>query len=129
MNSVNLNSSELTTLHTELLNEERYARTLANIARRAETLWEDGYTFSSMGKDGYIVFTPKNETYAVFLSDLPAGELFGSSCSCPAFEKYATCKHLMAVQWKERENAQEAAFDALMSGAETETGCDPYAEF
>ena len=44
---------------TALLNEERYARTLTNIARRAGNLWADGYRWSKFAEGFYLVFSPK----------------------------------------------------------------------
>ena len=118
---------------TEMINEDRYARTLANIARRAETLFADGYkatpSAGSAHFQSYLVTTPAGEFYMVCLSDTPKCDVFGDYCTCPAFTKYHECKHHLAILWRCQEEAQAAAFDALMGGAETETGCDPHSEF
>ena len=114
---------------TEMIKNDRYVRTLANIARRAENLWDDGYTAKltteSAHHQSFLVYTPADEFYSVTLTDTPICEAFGDSCSCPAFAKYSTCKHLMAIQWQVREQAQADAFDAMMANAEGPFGTDP----
>lgn len=114
---------------TEMIKNDRYARTLANIARRAENLWDDGYTAKLESKSAnfehYTVRTPAGDVYSVCLSDEPNHEVFGDYCTCPAFAKYSTCKHLMAIQWQVREQAQADAFDAMMANAEGPFGTDP----
>ena len=118
---------------TEMVKEDRYARTLANIARRAENLWDDGYTAkletASARSQHYTVKTPAGERYSVCLSDEPQHEVFGDYCTCPAFPKYGECKHHLAVLWNAREMSEADAFDAKMANAEGEFGSDPYAEF
>lgn len=118
-------NSRLTTDElTEMLNEERYARTLTNIARRAENLWADGYKWEKFATDFYKVFTPKGEIYTVITdgdTDAP--------CDCPAFATYGECKHRLAIDWMLRDEAQAAAFDAMMADGETATGCDPFARY
>jgi len=102
-----MNTTEL----TELLNDDAAARiearTLANIARRARSLFsEDGYSALPIGLNSYCVFTPEGGTYAVFVSDTPEHELFGSHCSCPCFAARQTCKHLQAVVLSIEEGAE-----------------------
>ena len=118
MNTATLNTAELTALHTETLTEARIARTLANIARRAQTLWADGYSVLTAGKSHYCVFSPEDNLYVVFLSETPDCDVFGSSCSCPAFAAYSTCKHFQAVDLMLRDEAQAAAHDALHTDAD-----------
>lgn len=114
---------------TALVNEDRYARTLANIARRAENLWDDGYAYSNDHNSEHFrhftVKSPAGERYRVCLSDTPNCELFGDYCGCPAWEKYGECKHHLACLWLARDEEQAAAFDAMMAEGETATGCDP----
>lgn len=109
----------------DLLNEDAVARaearTLANISRRAQTLFTDGgYSVRATGHGGYCVFSPEGKTYAVCISDTPDHELFGSYCTCPCFETRQTCKHLQGVLL------------AIEEGAEGDMQCqrdgfDPYA--
>ncbi len=114
---------------TAVLNEDRYARTLANIARRAERLWEDGYTcrqsFQGTFVEAYDVFTPRGERYMVKITPTPKDPFLGDKCTCPSFSKYGECKHHLALQFKLRDEAQAAAYDALEE-AEGEWGCDPH---
>lgn len=118
---------------TEMIKNDRYVRTLANIARRAENLWDDGYTAKltteSAHHQSFLVYTPADEFYSVTLTDTPICEAFGDSCSCPAFAKYGECKHHLALVWKAREDAEAAAFDAMMANAEAADGCDAYAQY
>ena len=109
---------------TEMLNEERYARTLGNIARRAQSLWADGYTWEKFATDFYHIFTPAGEHYIVLLN-----EEVMPGCSCPAFDKYGECKHHLAIEWMVRDEQQADAFDAMMTNAEGPFGCDPNARF
>ena len=95
----------------DLLNEDSVARaearTLANISRRAQTLFTDGgYSALPLGAGRYCIFSPKGDTYAVLISDTPDCEIFGSSCSCPCFESRRTCKHLQAVLLSIEEGAE-----------------------
>lgn len=92
-----MTNAELTALLHETAACSAEARTLGNIARRAETLWADGYSVRCVGKSHYCVFSPEGAIYAVFISETPACDVFGSSCSCPCFEARKTCKHLQAV--------------------------------
>ena len=116
---------------TAVLNEERYARTLANIARRAENLWDDGYRIEETAALSfttcYTIRTPRGDAYQIHIEAAPV--VFGDSCDCPSFTKYGTCKHMLAVQWKLRDEAQAAAWEAAMENAEGEFGCDAHAEF
>ena len=103
----NLSHNEL----IDLLNEDAVARaearTLANIARRAQTLFTDGgYSARAVGPGGYCIFSPEGKTYAVRISDTPDHEIFGSYCSCPCFETRRTCKHLQAVLLSIEEGAE-----------------------
>lgn len=125
----NLSNDEL----TEMIKNDRYARTLGNIARRAENLWEDGYSAKLESQTAhfahYTVTTPAGERYSVCLSDTPKDDVFGDYCTCPAWGKYGECKHHLAVSWEVRTEAQADAFDKMMSEAESADGCDAYAEF
>ena len=128
-NPTALNNDEL----TEIIKQDRYARTLANIARRAENLWEDGYqaTLESASAhfQHYTVKTPVGDCYQVCLSDTPKDDVFGDYCTCPSFPKYGTCKHYLRILWDAREMSEADAFDKMMENAEGEFGTDPYAEF
>ncbi len=103
---------------TAFLNDDAAARTeqrtLANIARRASTLFEDGYSALPVGHGSYCIFSPNGDTYAVFVSDTPDCEVFGSYCSCPCFQSRKTCKHLQAV------------VNAIEEGAEGDAEKDAY---
>lgn len=118
---------------TQMIQDDRYARTLANIASRAENLWDDGYSAKLEAATAhfqhYTVKTPTGDCYLVCLSDEPTHDVFGDSCTCPAFSKYGECKHHLAVSWQVRDAAQADAFDAMMANAETADGCDAYARF
>lgn len=106
-NTNKLNTAELTELHAETVNAARAARTLANIARRAQTLLEDGYQVRSYD-DLHIVESPEGNKYAVW-----HGAEVGFSCSCPCFEKLTTCKHLQAIDLMKQDAADADALDAL----------------
>lgn len=113
-----MNAAELTALHTATLaamNEEaRTARTLANIARRAETLLSDGYTVERGRVAGlFYVAGPQGQEYQV-----NAGTALGNNCDCPAFAAYDTCKHYEAVGLMLRDEAQAADYDALHTDAD-----------
>lgn len=118
---------------TQMIQDDRYARTLANIARRAENLWEDGYSAkletATAHFQHYAVTTPTGDRYNVCLSNEPTDDVFGDYCTCPAFGKFSTCKHLLALQWLAGEDRQAAEFDRLMESAETSEGCDSHAEW
>ena len=80
------------------------ASTQANILKRSKTLWDDGYTFVCCREQHitiYGIYKPGNADtkpdYSVFFG----GEL--QKCSCPAFEKYDTCKHFLACEKLEAE--------------------------
>lgn len=132
-----MNSAELTALHTETLNETRNegrrARLLANIARRAARLWEDGYTATETMNGQYVtcfrVHSPEGKTYTVKVSKTMAapGTFYGSKCDCPCFADNLTCKHLLACTERvdadaaaeaqaAEHDAQEADRDAYYSG-------------
>lgn len=114
MNTAILNTAELTSLHTETLNEVRRARTQANITRRAQTLFNDGYTADESSVTGlYFITGPQGQEYQVNV-----GTALGFSCDCPAFADYGTCKHFQAVDLMLRDEAQAAEYDVLMSNAD-----------
>lgn len=120
MNTALLNTAELTALHTETLAEDRIARTLANITRRAETLLTTGgYKVETAWKGLYHVHGPQGQHYMV-VSDT----VLDSHCDCKAFGEYETCKHLQAVEMMLRDEAQAAEYDALYADADD----DRYAE-
>lgn len=114
-----MNTAELTALHTATLAamnaEARLTRTLANIARRAETLLTTGgYTAEAGRVSGlYFIAGPQGQEYQVNV-----GTALGDCCDCPAFAEYATCKHFQAVDLMLRDEAQAAEYDVLMSNAD-----------
>ncbi len=108
-------NSELNTF----LNEDRTARLMANIARRAARLFEVGYTatpnMSGLYVKAFQVLSPEGKRYSVKLSKTNAlpGTFFGSSCSCPCFDEHKTCKHLQGVELMlAQEEALEASWEA-----------------
>lgn len=108
-----MNTAELTALHNETIAEMGNARTLANITRRASSLFSDGYSAAQEGAGSYTVFTPAGDSYWVNVNDLnPADTVFGNFCTCPAFPKYGSCKHLEAILMQRNEEAQIAAYEA-----------------
>lgn len=98
------------------------AITLANIARRALTLFDEGYRLRQHPAPHFFtVYSPTGAEYVVWTE--------GERCSCPSFQKHKTCKHLLAVKNElRREEMQANEYDALILQAETASGCD-YAEF
>ena len=124
-----LNNDEL----TEMIKNDRYARTLANIARRAENLWEDGYSAKLEAQTAhfahYTVTTPTGNIYLVCLSDTPNDDVFGDYCTCPAWKTYGDCKHRMRLSWDTRDQSQADAFDSMMANAEGPYGTDPDARY
>ncbi len=120
-----MNTAELTALHTATLtamnSEARRERTLANIARRAQTLFADGYTVETCRVKGFFYVTgPQGQEYQVNV-----GTALGDDCDCPAFAEYGTCKHFQAVDLMLRDEAQAAEYDALHTDADD----DAYARF
>src|SRR5207247_59265 len=104
------------------------ARTLVNIIRRCERLWDDGYTFEQFNTAPwmYAVESPAGALYFVNLKQ--------ETCTCDSFENRDYCKHLYAVQKEveRQEAAERASFERWMEEQEAECssyGCDPYAEF
>ena len=118
---------------TEMIKTDRYARTLANIARRAENLWEDGYSAKLESQTAhfahYTVTSPTGGRYSVCLSDTPKTTCSATTAPARAFPKYGTCKHLLGVSWQVRDAAQADAFDSMMANAEGPYGCDPFARW
>lgn len=126
---------------TEMIRESRNARTLRNIARRAERLWDDGYTVKTSAEvwgeghsfhqpGAYYVTSPAlpgdvngdtQNTYKVRCS--PEA---GDACTCPAFDKFGTCKHYQAVKALVDEGAEG---DALELAESATTGVDPFARY
>ncbi len=106
-----MNTNELTVL----LNEDRTARLMANITRRAARLFQDGYiatpTMSGLFVQAFQVVSPEGKRYSVKVSKTNAepGTFFGDKCSCPCFAEVKTCKHLQAVRL---ELEQDAALEA-----------------
>lgn len=113
-----MSTAELTALHgatlAALSAEARLTRTLANIARRAETLLTTGgYTVETGRVSGlYFIAGPQGQEYQVNV-----GTALGNGCDCPAFAEYATCKHFQAVDLMLRDEAQAAEYDALHTDA------------
>ena len=91
------------------------ARTLANIARRAATLFQDGYTATETMNGLYAtcfrVRSPKGKVYTVKVSRTMAepGTFYGSKCSCPCFADHLACKHLLACTERVEANAADEA--------------------
>lgn len=113
-----MNTAELTALHnatlTAMNDEDRRWRTLANITRRAETLFADGYTAERSRVNGlFYVAGPQGQEYQVNL-----GTAIGNHCDCPAFAEYDTCKHYQAVDLMLKEAAQAEAADRGSEEAE-----------
>lgn len=110
MNTLPTTTDELNDLLTADAIARAEARTLANIARRAQTLFTDGgYIAFPLLPNLFRVRSPKGDDYTVRVSETPDDELFGSYCSCPCFEKRRTCKHLQAVVLSIEEGAEEDA--------------------
>ena len=112
MNASNLTSSELTALHTETITllhkAAQESRTLANISRRAASLFADGYKVRAYeGTSFHEVTSPKGDRYGVW-----HGLETGYCCSCPCFAEWNTCKHLEAVDLMLKDDAQAAEYDA-----------------
>lgn len=134
-----LTTDELTDLLNEDAAERIKARTLANIARRAETLLQDGYTCRLWLKgrqveplirtrDIYLVTTPNDDEYQVSLSETPNASILGDHCNCPCFDKWGECKHHLAVLnfvWEAEQVRQCEEHDALYTDADD----DRYAEY
>ena len=100
-----MNTAELTALNTETLTEIATNRTLANISRRAATLFQNGYRAEATGFTGlYRVHGPQGQTYMV-----TCDSVLGFDCDCECFKKLNTCKHLQAVDLAVREGAQADA--------------------
>ena len=129
MNTLTLNSSELTALHTETLTAMRNEKTLANITRRALTLFSDGYRrtllLGTLAGGVFAVTAPEGHSYIVTAKS----GVLTDSCDCPSFAKLATCKHLEAVQMLIDETAAVDALAAMHEAAEGQYGCDKYARF
>ena len=117
------------------------ARTLANIARRAETLFADGYECELWQNnrqhtdpagtvhtyDLYFVTSPKGDVYMISLTDTPTDPVWGDECNCPAFAKFHECKHHLAVVKHAKEAAEAEALDNLPNPDETDD--DQYPEY
>lgn len=102
-----LTNTELTAAHAETIDGIKRARTLANIQRRGERLWEDGYTAEPFAAGLYHVFGPKGQHYMT-----TCDEVMGYKCDCPAFAEYLTCKHLIGIANMIADEAQADAHDA-----------------
>ena len=124
MNTLTLNSSELTALHTETLAALRNEKTLANITRRALTLFSDGYRRALLlGTETggvFAVTAPEGHCYTVTANS----GVLADSCDCPSFAKLGTCKHLQAVQIEIRYAEMADEYDAL----HTDSDDDKYPE-
>lgn len=79
------------------------ARTQANIADRAKTLFQSGYTFEENRNypGSYMVETPAGGLHFVNLNR--------GTCTCESFGNYDTCKHLLAVREEVRKEAAQIA--------------------
>jgi len=86
------------------------ARTIANIAERASSLFATGYTLKALNASAglYVVSAPANARRAdangcplpPYIVDTAA-----QTCSCKAFGRWNTCKHLLAVEEEEGRTA------------------------
>jgi len=97
------------------------AITLANIAKRALTLFDEGYRMiEDETFDGFFTVTkPTGESYLVICDGIK------ESCSCEAYKQYRCCKHLLAVKAEvDRTAAMCAEYDRMMAETETLAGCD-----
>ncbi len=94
------------------------ARTLALIAERAANLFANGYTFKALNASAgiYVVSAPKSAQRTdgngfpmpPYLVDTAA-----QTCSCKAFGRFETCKHLLAMEEEEARVAwAEAEWEA-----------------
>ncbi len=75
------------------------ARTLANIAERALTLFTtDGYRAKPFKTDPsqFFVFPPDVNTPGYIVDTSPGRE----HCTCRAFARWETCKHFLAIEAK-----------------------------
>jgi len=75
------------------------ARTLANIAERALTLFtKDGYRAKPFENNPAMFFVfPPDPTKPVYIVDTRDGR---KHCTCKAFADYETCKHLLGCMTK-----------------------------
>jgi len=110
-----MTNAELTALHTETVNAAQTARTLANISRRATSLFtEGGYkVYNCAGTHRYEVTSPKGDKYQVW-----HGARVGYDCNCPAFGTYTTCKHLQAIDLMKQDEADAARLDSVADEAD-----------
>ena len=82
------------------------ARTLANIAARAQSLFARGYTYRPLGASRtlFTVAPPANLRRrcraGVPMPDYIV-DIAAQTCTCEAFRRYAACKHEMAVEEEE----------------------------
>lgn len=110
-----MTTAELNTILAENAQEARTARLMANITRRAATLFADGYTaiknINGVYAQAYQVLSPEGKRYSVKVSMTPAepGSFYGDKCTCPCFADHKTCKHLQAIRL---DMEQDAALDA-----------------
>jgi hypothetical protein len=128
-----MNTAELTAAHRDTMAEMDGTRLMANITRRAERLWADGYTaLQTMGGQYvacYEVRSPEGRRYSVKVAKTLAapGTFYGSGCSCPCFAAELTCKHLLACTWREEADAAAEALAAAHDVREASyADADPY---
>jgi len=79
------------------------ARTIAGIAERATSLFAAGYTFKALNADAglYLVFAPQaaRRTDANGFALPPyIVDTAAQTCTCKAFGRWNTCKHLLAME-------------------------------
>ncbi len=104
-------------------NDIRFARTRANIARRAETLFTDGGYAAERAFTGlYHIWGPEGQHYSVLCDDIA-----GHDCDCPAFAKYGECKHHLAVASLRGAAADDARWEALAADHDAQEA--GYADF
>ena len=106
-------TAEVTNLLNEASAARIEARTLANISRRAVTLFESGYKARSMAPELFLVTLPQGDLYRVRVSDDAAS--LGPCCSCPCFGSHQTCKHLQAVVAAIEEGAEGDALTEFLT--------------
>jgi hypothetical protein len=77
------------------------ARHQINVQKKAEQLFERGYSGRWLTEDVLEVVSPSGGTYVL--------DLFSQSCQCPHFEDYGYCSHLWGWPRLMRGMAQEGA--------------------
>jgi len=78
------------------------ARTLANVAERARTLFADGYRAQQFESAAHLffVFPPDTDKRPYIVDTLNA------HCTCPFHPQHRTCKHRLAIEEELRDAAR-----------------------